>query len=116
MITGALSDRRTIVATISTGGRHRSDELAYDPVDELVLAVNGSDTLRLSPSFRCRSAGRPTLAPLFSNDNATVFIAQNITNPYVLERRASFQESAHTRFQPLTAQCALPDPGPVQHG
>jgi DNA-binding beta-propeller fold protein YncE len=36
--------RRSIVATIKTGGRNRADELAYDPLDELVLVTNGSDT------------------------------------------------------------------------
>jgi hypothetical protein len=33
----------TIVDTISTGGKKRADELAYDPIDELVMAANNAD-------------------------------------------------------------------------
>jgi DNA-binding beta-propeller fold protein YncE len=38
-------DLRTkrIVAAISTGGKKRADELAYDPRDQLVIAVNNAD-------------------------------------------------------------------------
>src|SRR5579884_2646285 len=34
---------RTIVATLSTGGTKRADELAYDPQEQLLLVTNGSD-------------------------------------------------------------------------
>jgi len=34
---------RSIVATISTGGTKRADELAYDPLEQLMLVTNGSD-------------------------------------------------------------------------
>jgi DNA-binding beta-propeller fold protein YncE len=33
----------TIIDTISTGGVKRTDEMAYDPVDELVMAANNAD-------------------------------------------------------------------------
>jgi hypothetical protein len=33
----------TMVDTISTGGKKRADELAYDPIDELVMAANNAD-------------------------------------------------------------------------
>jgi DNA-binding beta-propeller fold protein YncE len=38
---------RKIIASISTGGRYRTDEIAYDPRDQLVAAVNNAD----SPPF-----------------------------------------------------------------
>ena len=34
---------RKVVASISTGGKMRADELAYDPRDHLVIAVNNAD-------------------------------------------------------------------------
>ncbi|HVS76629.1 MAG TPA: hypothetical protein VHE11_06820 [Steroidobacteraceae bacterium] len=34
---------RKVVASIRTGGRKRADELAYDPRDHLVIAVNNAD-------------------------------------------------------------------------
>ena len=34
---------RKIIASISTGGRKRADELTYDPRDHLVIAVNNAD-------------------------------------------------------------------------
>src|SRR5258708_35766600 len=34
---------RSIVATLSTGGTKRADELAYDPQEQLILVTNGSD-------------------------------------------------------------------------
>lgn len=34
---------RKVVASISTGGRKRTDELTYDPRDHLVIAVNNAD-------------------------------------------------------------------------
>lgn len=37
-----LSSRR-IVATVSTGGKKRVDELAYDPRDNLIVAANNAD-------------------------------------------------------------------------
>jgi DNA-binding beta-propeller fold protein YncE len=37
----------TIIATISTGGKAVTDEIAYDPQDQLIMAANGDD----SPSF-----------------------------------------------------------------
>lgn len=38
---------RKVIASISTHGRHRTDEIAYDPHDHLVIAVNNAD----SPPF-----------------------------------------------------------------
>ena len=34
---------RKVLASISTGGRRRTDEMAYDPRDHLVVAVNNAD-------------------------------------------------------------------------
>ncbi len=34
---------RSIVATLTTGGKKRADELAYDPLEQLLLVTNGSD-------------------------------------------------------------------------
>lgn len=34
---------RRIIATLSTGGKMRADELAYDPQEQLLLVTNGSD-------------------------------------------------------------------------
>jgi DNA-binding beta-propeller fold protein YncE len=34
---------RTIVATLSTDGTKRADELAYDPQEQVILVTNGSD-------------------------------------------------------------------------
>ena len=36
---------RTIVATLTTGGAKRADEMAYDPQDQLLLVTNGSETV-----------------------------------------------------------------------
>jgi DNA-binding beta-propeller fold protein YncE len=30
-------ETKSVVDTISTGGNHRADELAYDPVDKIIL-------------------------------------------------------------------------------
>ena len=35
---------KSIVATISTGGKKRADELAYDPVDHIVMIANPDET------------------------------------------------------------------------
>lgn len=35
---------RTIVASISTGGKKRADELAYDARDQILVVTNGADT------------------------------------------------------------------------
>jgi DNA-binding beta-propeller fold protein YncE len=34
---------QTVVATISTGGKTRVDEMAYDPKDRVVIVVNNAD-------------------------------------------------------------------------
>jgi hypothetical protein len=34
----------TVVSSINTGGTHRADELAFDPKDNLILAINNADT------------------------------------------------------------------------
>src|SRR5437588_10523063 len=39
----------TIADVVSTGGTFRTDELAYDPEDSLILAVNNSDKEKPSP-------------------------------------------------------------------
>jgi DNA-binding beta-propeller fold protein YncE len=39
--------RRKVIASISTHGRYRTDEIAYDPRDRLIVAVNNED----SPPF-----------------------------------------------------------------
>jgi DNA-binding beta-propeller fold protein YncE len=33
----------TVVATISTGGKNRADEMAYDPADNLIMVANNAD-------------------------------------------------------------------------
>jgi len=34
----------TVVSSVNTGGTHRADELAFDPKDNLILAINNADT------------------------------------------------------------------------
>ncbi len=34
----------TVVSSVNTGGTHRADELAFDPKDSLILAINNADT------------------------------------------------------------------------
>ncbi|HEV2268185.1 MAG TPA: hypothetical protein VGR92_01905, partial [Steroidobacteraceae bacterium] len=34
---------RRVIASISTGGKKRADEIAYDPRDHLIIAVNNAD-------------------------------------------------------------------------
>ena len=34
----------TVVSSVSTGGTHRADELAYDPADQVLLVINNADT------------------------------------------------------------------------
>ena len=34
---------KAIVASISTGGKYRADELAYDPLDHIIMITNPSD-------------------------------------------------------------------------
>ena len=34
----------TVVSSINTGGTHRADELAFDPRDNVILAINNADT------------------------------------------------------------------------
>jgi hypothetical protein len=36
-------ETKSVVATISTHGNHRADELAYDPVDKIILIANDAD-------------------------------------------------------------------------
>jgi hypothetical protein len=35
---------RKIIASISTGGKSRADEMSYDPADQLIVVTNGDDT------------------------------------------------------------------------
>lgn len=37
-------ESKSIVASISTGGNHRADELAYDSADKIILIANDADT------------------------------------------------------------------------
>ncbi len=43
-VTVISTDSNTISQVISTGGKARSDELAYDPADRLILVANDRDT------------------------------------------------------------------------
>jgi hypothetical protein len=49
----------TLVGSVSTGGKFRADELAFDPEDNLLLAVNNADT---PPFFTLLSVDAATCA------------------------------------------------------
>jgi hypothetical protein len=72
---------------VSTGGNHRADELAYDPVDHLILIANDQDTPAPFVSF-ISTEGTPTLLPdkkivydgTLGNPQSTGGIEQSVWN------------------------------------
>jgi len=60
--------RNAIVATISTGGKFRADEMAYDPKDNIVLAANNADD---PPFGSLISVGTRTVLKRLTFENST---------------------------------------------
>lgn len=58
-------DTNSIVDSISTGGNHRADELAYDPTDKIILIANDRDTPTPFVSFITAEPPRHVLGQLF---------------------------------------------------
>jgi hypothetical protein len=67
----------TVVSSVNTGGTHRADEMAFDPRDNLILAVNNADTppfftlISVNPSTCALAVVRQTLLNTANGVNAT---------------------------------------------
>jgi len=75
-----IIDLRTgsIVATISTGGENRADELAYDPQDQLILIANDADD---PPFLSFISTATHRVVGKIRYPNATNGLEQPVWNP-----------------------------------
>jgi DNA-binding beta-propeller fold protein YncE len=69
---------RTIVATISTGGLNRADEMAYDPKDHVLIVANDAEPIPFVTFIDTRS--RAVLAKV-ELPNATNGLEQPVWNP-----------------------------------
>lgn len=58
-------ETNSIVDSISTGGNHRADELAYDPTDKIILIANDRDTPTPFVTFISAETPRHVLGKLF---------------------------------------------------
>src|SRR5947207_7332792 len=96
---------RTIVATLSTGGVKRADELAYDPQDQLLLVTNGSEAVPFATFISVTKraiVGKLVFADAGGGLEAPVFDAQ--THRFYLSVPANKQEpgGAVAVVDPLT--------------
>ena len=71
-------DARAVVAVISTGGTKRADELAYDPLDHIVMIANASDT---PPFLTFISTDTQTVLGRITYPSGQVGIEQPVWNP-----------------------------------
>jgi hypothetical protein len=67
-----------VVASISTGGKKRADELAYDPRDNLILAANDAED---TPFLSFISVGTRSVVKKVDFPNATDGLEQPIYDP-----------------------------------
>ena len=72
----------TVADMISTGGVNRTDELAYDPEDSLILAVNNADDPPFASLIKVdRNTGKLTLLKRITFDDATNGAEQPVWHP-----------------------------------
>jgi hypothetical protein len=69
---------KAVVATISTGGKCRADELIYDPLDHIIMITNPSDN---PPFVTFISADTQTILGKFTYPSAQVGLEQPAWNP-----------------------------------
>jgi DNA-binding beta-propeller fold protein YncE len=107
---------RTIVATLSTGGTRRADELAYDPQDQLLLVTNGSESVPFATFIsvtRRAIVGKLVFRGASGGLEAPVFDAQ--THLFYLSVPANTQEpgGAVAVVDPLTERLVREYPLPA---
>jgi DNA-binding beta-propeller fold protein YncE len=107
---------RTIVATLTTGGTKRADEMAYDPQDQLLLVTNGSESVPFATFIsvtRRAIVGKLVFAGASGGLEAPVFDAQ--THLFYLSVPANKQEpgGAVAVVDPLTQRLVSEYPLPV---
>lgn len=107
---------RTIVATLTTGGARRADEMAYDPQDQLLLVTNGSEAVPFATFISVTKraiVGKLVFAGAGGGLEAPVFDAQ--THRFYLSVPANKQEpgGAVGVVEPLTQRLVREYPLPA---
>ena len=98
---------KAVVATISTGGKCRADELAYDPLDHIIMITNPSDN---PPFVTFISADTQTVLGRYTYPAAQVGLEQPAWNPQTFRFLMSVPAIAPStqgsvdEFDPLTMQ------------
>jgi len=107
---------RTIVATLTTGGTKRTNEMAYDPQDQLLLVTNGSEAVPFAAFIsvtRRAIVGKLVFTGASGGLEAPVFDAQ--THRFYLSVPANKQEpsGAVAVVDPLTQRLVKEYPLPA---
>lgn len=92
-----------IAASISTGGKMRADELAYDPTDNMVLIANDADD---PPYLSLISVGSRTVLHKFVFDDAT----DGLEQPIYDAQTGMFFQAVPSTTQNKGGQIAVIDP------
>jgi hypothetical protein len=97
---------RAVVATIPTGGKCRADELAYDPLDHIIMITNPSDN---PPFVTFISADTQTVLGKYTYPSTQSGLEQSVWNPQTYRFLISVPGASSTQgsvdeFNPLTMQ------------
>jgi hypothetical protein len=97
-------EAKAIVAVIPTGGKCRADELAYDPVDHIIMITNPSDN---PPYVSFISADTQTVLGRYTYPSTQSGLEQSVWNPLTRRFYMSVPATATTVgsvdvFNPLT--------------
>jgi DNA-binding beta-propeller fold protein YncE len=98
---------RAVVATIPTGGSCRADELAYDPLDHIIMIANPSDN---PPFVSFISADTQTVLGTYTFPATQVGLEQSVWNPETyrflisVPAIAPSTQGSVAEFDPLTMQ------------
>ena len=95
---------RAVVAVISTGGKCRADELAYDPLDHIIMITNPSDN---PPYVTFISADSQTVLGKYTYPSTQSGLEQPVWNPQtsrflISVPGASATQGSVDEFEPLT--------------
>jgi hypothetical protein len=100
-------DAKAVIATIPTGGNCRADELAYDPLDHIIMITNPSDS---PPFVTFISADTQAVLGRFTYPSTQSGLEQSVWNPQTYRFLISVPAVAPStqgsvdEFDPLTMQ------------
>ena len=94
-------DAKAIVAIIPTGGKCRADELAYDPVDHIVVITNPADN---PPYITFISTDTQTVLGTLPYRDAKMGLEQPQFNPLTRKFYMSVPDAGVSVINPLTMQ------------